>query len=180
MTLRINEETTAYHEVERAQAVDFIGVNVAKLGVLDDGVLVNSLVDARSHGLHFSGKVGVSDLGHDDSAGSEVASKHHVGRDEVLVDGGIIRGAEEAADEANVTLDWVSGALVGHNLGSSVGITEPSVGRLVDRTVFSVSSLHHALGHVHDGLDSLAPLELAEEFVIASGLKVVPRKLKES
>ena len=83
---------------------------------------------------------------HDVRAQVEVVGEHHVGWDEELVDGGVVGGAEEAADEACGALDGVAAADVGLFFCGGVGGAQPGVGLVENLAVGGVG----AVGEVED------------------------------
>lgn len=176
--MRANLRRQSYHKVDGAKPVHLVSVNLAVLGVLDDGMVVNALSDTGNHVLHLLGERGVDAL-HDDGAVLEILRKHHVGGHKVLVDGGVVRGPEEAAHHANVVLDRVTLAAVGDDLGRRRRVAGPGVRRVVDAAVGGVRADHEALGRLEQHLDRLAPRELAEKRRVASGLVVVVRQLEK-
>ena len=75
------------HDVPRAVAVDFVGVDVAGLRVVDDAGGGDSGAERGGEGGHARGQIGLPDSGGDGGGGGEVDGEHHVAWDEELICG---------------------------------------------------------------------------------------------
>ncbi len=110
-----------------AEAVYLVGVYVSVDRVVNTAMSLHAHADALGKVGHALGQTLVLAL-HDRGAAGQVAREHHVGRDEELVDAGVVGRPESAAHQPGAALDRVSGAAVGQGLGTGRGLALEKVG----------------------------------------------------
>lgn len=167
-----------YHEIERAKAINFEGIDLAKLRVVDNGMFLNTLGDSVRDILHLLGERLINRL-HDLASSLDVPREHDIPGDKILVDAGVIRGAEEATDETDVAPDRRAGTLIEHRLRGARRRAEPGVRRPDDAPVVCVRAPHQILRRAQDDFNGLDPAKLAEELGVLCDLVVVPGELEE-
>lgn len=168
------------HQVAGAVTVDFVGVERAVDGVVDDAVCGDGVAELGGEAGHILREGGLgAQRGDDLGGGVEVVGEHHVGGDEELEDGRVVRGPEGGADEARVGLHRVAEAVVFERFGRAGRESGECVWAGVDAAVGGVGGSHHCFGDVHYRFDGVDPLVFAEEGDIPRAGVVVCRDFQE-
>ena len=84
--------------------------------------------------------------------------EHHVGGDEELVDGAVVRGAEEGADEACAAPNGITAEVIGDGFCRGCSGSVPGVGRFDNSAIIVVGASREVENRVHYRLDGIDPI----------------------
>lgn len=168
------------HKIAGPVTIDFVGVEPAVDGVVDDAVSGDGVAELGRETGHVLREGGLgAQRGHDLGGGVQVVGEHHVGGDEELEDGGVVRGPKGGADEARIGLHRVAETVVFERFGRAGRESSKCVWAGVDAAVGGVRGSHHCLGDIHHRFDGVDPLVFTEELNIPRAGIVICRNFQE-